>query len=87
MRRRPALFVLAAILAAVGSAMVASALYPASDASGVAPPHLAPVGVVSAFGPEQAAILAERMRRDGSGRDRPRLRARGARPGVGRISE
>jgi adenosylhomocysteine nucleosidase len=59
MRRRSALFVVVAILAAAGSALAASALYPASDASGIAPTHLAPVGVVSAFGPEQAAILAE----------------------------
>jgi adenosylhomocysteine nucleosidase len=58
-RRRSTLFILIALFAAVVAALLASALFPPSDASGVAPSRVAPVGVVSAFGPEQAAILAE----------------------------
>jgi adenosylhomocysteine nucleosidase len=59
LRRRSTLFVLLALSAALVTALTATALYPTSDASGIAPTHPAPVGVVSAFGPEQAAILAE----------------------------
>jgi adenosylhomocysteine nucleosidase len=59
MHRRSALFVLVALLAAVAAALVASALYPSSDAARSTSPGPAPVGVVNAFGPEQAAILAE----------------------------
>lgn len=58
-RPRSALFVLIALVAAVVAALAASALYPSSDAARSATPGPAPIGIVSAFGPEQAAILAQ----------------------------
>jgi adenosylhomocysteine nucleosidase len=55
--RRFALVVVIAVLASAAAALALSALSRPAAAAGHSAP--APVGVVSAFGPEQAAILAE----------------------------